>query len=192
MDTDKAKTGAKTRKSRNNVSGENDKVSENAGLRQENDGQQTESSPPIVKLGRPTIFTQELADHICDRIANGESLRAICRDDIIPPAGTILRWVTEKQAFREQYENAMEQRADGLFEEILEIADETDNDTVYTDQGDKPNSEWISRSRLRVDARKWILSKMVPKKYGDRQTVDMNVSNPVADRLARARKRNAG
>lgn len=145
----------KPRKPRNKDSTKQSKVSENV-----------EADKP--KLGRPSIFTQELADEICNRIAEGESLRAICRGDNVPPAGTILRWVTEKEAFREQYEFAMEQRAEGLFDEMFEIADETCLDTISTKDGERPNAEWISRSRLRVDVRKWALSKMMPKKYGDK------------------------
>jgi len=142
MDTDKAKTGAKTRKSRNN------------------DSKQL--------TGRPSDFTQELGDTICDRMANGESLRSICRSDGFPHVGTVLRWVARDQIFREQYENAMAQRADALFEEMFDIADDTSNDTIHTENGDHANKEWISRSRLKVDVRKWALSKMLPKKYGDK------------------------
>lgn len=65
----------------------------------------------------------------------------------------------------------MEQRSESMFEEILEIADETSRDTIDTETGEKANTEWISRSRLRVDARKWMLSKMVPKKYGERLAI---------------------
>lgn len=72
----------------------------------------------------------------------------------------------------------MEQRSESMFEEILEIADETSRDTIDTETGEKANTEWISRSRLRVDARKWMLSKMVPKKYGERQAIDINDVTP--------------
>lgn len=129
--------------------------------------------------GRPTKFTQELADTICSRIAEGESLRSICRGDTVPHIGTILRWVAENSVFREQYEVAMAQRAESMFEEILEIADETKRDTIATENGEKPNAEWISRSRLRVDARKWMLSKMLPKKYGDKMALVGDAEQPL-------------
>lgn len=119
-------------------------------------------------MGRPTIRTPEMVAEIFSRMAEGKSLRTICRDDNMPSVGTILRWVGEDKDFQKQYEAAMEQRAEALFEEMFEIADETNQDTISTDQGDRPNAEWISRSRLRVDVRKWALSKMVPKKYGDK------------------------
>ena len=122
-------------------------------------------------MSRPTILTKKLTEVICTRMAEGESLRAICRDDEMPALGSVFRWVASNQSFREQYEAAMAQRAESLFEEILEIADETTLDTLSTEHGEKPNSEWISRSRLRVDARKWMLSKMLPKKYGEKLAI---------------------
>ena len=67
----------------------------------------------------------------------------------------------------------MVQRSEAMFEDILEIADDTSRDTIDTENGEKANSEWISRSRLRVDARKWMLSKMMPKKYGDKITQEL-------------------
>lgn len=124
--------------------------------------------PSTATIGRPSILTDELTETICVRMAEGESLRSICRDPEMPGLGTVFRWVAKNASFREQYEAAMAQRAESLFEEILDIADETKLDTISTENGDKPNTEWISRSRLRVDARKWMLSKMLPKKYGDK------------------------
>jgi acyl-homoserine lactone acylase PvdQ len=122
-------------------------------------------------IGRPSILTDELTESICTRMAEGESLRAICRSEGMPAMGTVFRWVSSNLLFREQYEAAMAQRTESMFEEILEIADETDRDTLYTENGERPNAEWISRSRLRVDARKWMLSKMLPKKYGERLAI---------------------
>lgn len=119
-------------------------------------------------MSRPSKFTQPTADAICERIANGESLRAICADEGAPSQSMVYRWLDKHQEFREQYAHAREAQADKLVEEILTIADESDNDTLYTEHGEQANSEWIARSRLRVDARKWIASKMAPKKYGDK------------------------
>lgn len=120
------------------------------------------------KVGRPSDYSLELVNSICIRIAEGESLRSICRDDAMPAMSAVFRWIAAHEEFKEQYAMAMEQRTEALFEEILEIADETSRDTIDTENGEKANSEWISRSRLRVDARKWMLSKMMPKKYGDK------------------------
>lgn len=125
-------------------------------------------------MGRPSDYSPELASLICERIASGESLRGICRGDDMPAASTVFRWLTEKPAFQEQYVRAREAQADNLFDEILEIADDGRNDWMERagedgQTGDSVlNAEHIQRSKLRVDARKWYLSKLAPKKYGDK------------------------
>ena len=119
-------------------------------------------------------FSQELFDDICIAIGQGSSLRSICSREGMPATSTFMKWVAENSTLAEQYARAMQLRADHMFEDILDIADHTDNDTIYTEGGGAmPNSEWISRSRLRVDARKWMLGKMHPKKYGDKTAVDV-------------------
>lgn len=123
-------------------------------------------------MGRPSEFSLEVADAICERIAEGESLRAICAAEEMPNKATVFRWLANNKAFSDQYARARESQADLMADEILEIADETERDTILTDSGEKPNAEWISRSRLRVDARKWLASKMAPKKYGDKVTAE--------------------
>lgn len=121
-------------------------------------------------MGRPSSFTQEIADEICEGLIEGKSLRSICCGDEMPSAGTVCRWLADDEAFREQYERARDAQADTLADEILDIADNTANDTLKSEAGvEQPNTEWITRSRLRVDARKWIASKLKPKKYGDKQ-----------------------
>lgn len=153
-----------TGKKSNKDSVENAKVSKNAGVDQETVKYDRRHDNP----GRPSSFTPEVGDAICSRMSDGESLRAICREEGMPHVGTFLRWVANDSILREQYETAMEQRADAMFEEMFQIADETNRDNIETENGDRPNAEWISRSRLRVDVRKWALSKMMPKKYGDK------------------------
>ena len=128
----------------------------------------TPVSPAL--LGRPSSFTQETADRICDLIAEGESLRAVCRMPDHPSASTVFKWLSEQPAFSEQYARACEARAETMFEDMLDIADESGFDTIQGENGDRANTEWISRSKLRVDTRKWMLSKMQPKKYGDKIT----------------------
>ena len=124
--------------------------------------------------GRPTKYTKELADKICDRIANSEKgLRAIAKEFDIATS-TIMKWLNEESYFSEQYTHAKELQADYMVESMLDIADETSNDTIITETGERQNSEWINRSRLRVDTRKWIVSKLMPKKYGDKVDVTTN------------------
>lgn len=118
--------------------------------------------------GRPSEFSQERADTICLRLAEGESLRAICRDDDMPSQTTVFRWLAAKPTFCEQYTRARALQAERWSEEIIEISDDATRDTVQTEAGERADHEWISRSRLRVDTRKWLMSKLAPKKYGDK------------------------
>lgn len=126
-------------------------------------------------MGRPTSFTPEIANEICERIAKGESLRAITSDEEsgwLPSETTVRRWLSgseEWQAeFRRQYAHAREMQAEHFAEEIIEIADATtsvkpDGTVVVHD----PN-----RDRLRIDARKWFAAKVAPKKYGEKVEVE--------------------
>lgn len=132
--------------------------------------------------GRPSIWSQELADKICARLVEGESLRAICRDDEMPATSTIFKWLREVKGFSDQYTRAKEEQADTFADEIVAIADEAD--TVVKDMGDGLtavtfDSVAVARNRLRVDARKWVASKLKPKKYGDKVEVDNRHSGSV-------------
>lgn len=120
-------------------------------------------------MSRKTEFTQEMADLICDRLADGRSLRDICGDEDMPARATVFKWLGQNKIFVDQYARAREAQADKLADEILQIADDGQNDTYLDDDGNKrTDQDVIGRSRLRVDARKWLASKMAPKKYGDR------------------------
>lgn len=130
-------------------------------------------------MGRKTEFTQEIADEICRRIADGESLRSICADDSLPVTSTVCKWLTQQPAFAEQYARAREAQADALADEILDIADRSSNDWMERNDPDNPgyvlNGEAVRRSQLRIDARKWLAGKMKPKVYGDK--VETTVKN---------------
>jgi hypothetical protein len=103
--------------------------------------------------GRPSIYTQELVDIILQRIADGESLRSVCRDKKMPHVSTVIKWRSENQEFLAQYEEARISQAQHLFDQLIDIAD---------------TGEDVARDRLRVDTRKWYLSKVLPKVYGDK------------------------
>jgi len=111
---------------------------------------------------------EEIIKKVLSSIESGLSLRKAILELNIVSRDTFNEWLKEDKNISDQYARACEQRADTIFEEILDIADETSKDTIYTDKGEIPNSEWMQRSRLRVDARKWMLGKMNPKKYGDK------------------------
>lgn len=95
----------------------------------------------------------------------------------MPGLSTVFRWLAENELFRDNYARAREVQADVLADEILEIADEGRNDTYVDDEGrERTDYDVVARSKLRVDARKWIASKLLPKKYGERQQVDATVT----------------
>jgi hypothetical protein len=120
-------------------------------------------------MSRPSLYSQDLADAICERIADGESLRAICADEGMPGRTTVWRWLEASEAFRNQYARAREAQAESLADDIVTIADDGRNDTWLDDAGNRVNMpDVIARSKLRVDARKWILSKLKPGTYGDK------------------------
>ncbi len=123
------------------------------------------------KTGRPSLYTEALAAEICRRLAEGETLRSVCRDEAMPDKATILRWLADKKKadFREQYIYAREMQADALFDEALEIADHTSGDWALDKDGKKIfDHEHVQRSRLRVDTRKWAAGKLAPKRYGEK------------------------
>ncbi len=123
------------------------------------------------KPGRPSLYTEPLAAEICRRLAEGETLRSVCRDKAMPDKASVLRWLGDKTKadFRTQYAHARDMQADALFDEALEIADDATGDWSTDKDGKKVlDHENIQRSRLRVDTRKWAAGKMAPKRYGDK------------------------
>lgn len=119
-------------------------------------------------MARPTIYSEELSALICARLASGEPLVRICKDEEMPGTSTVYRWLAASQEFRDMYARAREDQADTLADEIIEIADDGANDTYTKDGIELTNHDVIARSKLRVDARKWIAAKLKPRKYGDK------------------------
>jgi hypothetical protein len=127
------------------------------------------SPPPPAPPLRVTTFTQEVADLICEALAEGHSLRSICAADNMPSKSTVFKWLSEQKAFSDQYARAREAQADCLFDDILEIADDGRNDSYLDDEGNRrTDTDVIQRSKLRVEARKWMASKLAPKRYGEK------------------------
>ena len=133
-----------------------------------------DSTKSIRKRGRRTRYAVELAKQICERLAEGETLRRICRSEGMPPRRTVRRWADdEKHPFSAQYARAREEGYHLMAEEILDIVDDALNDWVEREGPDGKmrkvfDHEHVQRSRLRAEARKWLLSKALPKVYGDR------------------------
>jgi hypothetical protein len=125
-------------------------------------------------MGRHTTFTPEIGAAICERLEKGESLRAICRDEGMPAESAVRRWALDDVGgFHAQYMRAREIQYLAMAEELTEIADDARNDwmAVQDDDGGEAyrlNGEHVQRSRLRTDTRKWLLSKMLPKVFGDK------------------------
>ena len=111
------------------------------------------SGKQVRPRGRPSKYNEEIADRICDRISEGEALYKVARDSGMPDQKTMFRWLEQFPSFRHKYARAKEQMLEREADNILAIADSDDD----------PNSR-----RVRVDTRKWLLSKLIPKKYGDK------------------------
>jgi hypothetical protein len=136
--------------------------------------------------GNAYQWTQAIEDEILLRIANGESLKAICEDDWLPSRETVRVRIINDADFAGRYARAREAQADTFFDDCLEIADNARNDWMERkgkdDTGWIENGEHLQRSRLRIDARKWMAGKLRPKVYGDK--ADLNVTGGLSVTLA--------
>ena len=117
---------------------------------------------------------------VLSEIERGKSVVSILEDgNTITSRKEFYRWLDEDETKRHRYARACEIRAEKIFEEIIEIADDASQDAIYTERGPVENKEFVNRSRLKVDARKWVLSKMNPTKYGDKTILSGDKENPI-------------
>ena len=124
------------------------------------------------KRGRPVKYDAETAARICAEVAKGRTLRAVCRDEGMPPESTVREWaLDDREGFAARYARARDLMFEALADEIFDIADDGRNDWIEREGGAVVNGEAINRSRLRVDTRKWVLSKLKPERYGDKVAV---------------------
>lgn len=115
-----------------------------------------------AQVGRPSKYTEELADRICDALGNGKSLREICREDGIPDRSTVLRWMASNEDFAAKCARTREgPQADYLFDDMSEIESGVLSGTI------DPNA-----ARVVLSSKQWRASKLAPKKYGDK--LDLN------------------
>lgn len=150
---------------------------------------QTDEEPKRPR-GRPSTYTQAIADEICERLAKGETLRSVCRTDHMPDESTVRGWLVSNMGdFFPQYTRARDSGLDAMADELFDISDDGSND--YMDKMlnngeiiEVVNAEHIQRSRLRVETRKWYLSKLAPKRYGDSTTIRGDKDNPLDIGLA--------
>ena len=124
-----------------------------------------------------TIFSE-----IIKQVSEGLSLREVLRQTDMPSSQTFYLWINGDESKSKQYAHACSDRADGIFDEIIEIADENNADAYIDDTGAvKIDGNTVARSRLKIDARKWVASKLNPKKYGDKVDVTSGgekINNP--------------
>ena len=127
----------------------------------------------ISKLGRPKIYTDDnpVWQYLIDRITGGRSLSSVLREDDMPVLQTVQLKLERDEKYRAAYEKAVQDRADRLADEIMELADET----MPPELQGPGASAWVQQKRLQVDARKWVASKLKPRVYGDR--LDVSVSD---------------
>lgn len=147
------------------------------------------ADPP--KNGRPTKFTEEIANEICERISLGESLISICKSDHIPERRTVYDWLGKSTGedaekhftkFLYQYTRARELQADSFFDEAVDIADNTERDTITKEdrngnEYETANHEAIQRSKLRVDTRFKVAAIVKPKKYSEKRLMELTGAN---------------
>lgn len=131
----------------------------------------------MAKRGRPSKYTEEIAREICVQLALGRPLTKIVKDDGMPDLTTVYYWMDKHPEFSQRYARAREDQADTLADEIQAIADETmlGERRVIKANGDVEitQTDMTEHRKIRIDARKWIASKLKPKKYGDRIQQDM-------------------
>ena len=133
------------------------------------------------RLGRPSKYTPEIADRILSELRLGASLKRICEAEDMPSEVSVRTWAVEdREGFSARYAQARQDGYQWLADEILAISDDSSNDEIVGRDGEiKCNAEFVARSRLRVDTRKWILAKMLPKVFGEKTVVAGDADAPV-------------
>jgi hypothetical protein len=126
-------------------------------------------------MGRPSSYTPEIGTEICERMAEGKGLRQICEAEDMPHRTTVMRWIEGNEGFRDQYARARDAMYDWIAEEIIRISDDASGDYFIEDRDGKsivvPDHARVQRSRLQVDSRKWLLSKL-SRRYADKPQMD--------------------
>ncbi len=145
---------------------------------------QAAKAPQAPKKTSKSTYTTQMADIICIRLSEGESLKGIVRSEGMPDRATVYRWLLEQPAFCDKYARAREEQADTLADEIIAIADESPEINEVRDKnGDvidiKIDSGYVAYQKQRIEARKWTAMKLKPKKYGDKLELAGDPNNPL-------------
>lgn len=136
-------------------------------------------------MARPSDYSQATADAICARLSAGEPLAHICRDEGMPAVRTVSGWKAAHESFSADIARAREEGYDQIAASCLDIADEVAFDTIESKDGMRANTEWISRSKLRIETRLKLLAKWDPKRYGDKVTTELTGPDGGAVQIAR-------
>ncbi len=138
----------------------------------------TQPAPPAAKRGRPSKFTDALAEEICERLGKGEPLAAICRGEGMPKVQTVSDWRTRYPEFSVSIACAREEGFDALATECLKIADtplEGTRTRIGKDGIESIREDMLGHRRLQIETRLKLLSKWDPKRYGDK--IDVNATH---------------
>lgn len=123
----------------------------------------------MAKVGRPPSYTKKKANLICEKLAEGKPLIKICKMKGMPSQTTVMNWLWKEspyqKEFLEKYTRARAQQAEIFADEIISMADDVKQD--------------VKRSALQVDTRKWVASKILPKKYGDKLELSGDKDSPI-------------
>lgn len=129
-------------------------------------------------MGRPSEYTPEMAERICAELAECGSLRAVCRQEWAPERSTVARWVEQDiDGFAAKYARAKDLGIDNFVEETIEIADDASNDWMEKLDREGQSAGWlvnhdhVSRSKVRIETRRWLAERMAPKRYGPKQDI---------------------
>lgn len=133
------------------------------------------------------MISEEIRASICEQLADGKSLREICRQYGMPACSTVFVELSRDQAFAEQYARAKQAGIEAMADDLLAIANTPVLGMIRTTKGDgsieEKVADMIEHRRLQVDARKWLLSKLAPKKYGDKLQHTGDGGGPVIGRI---------
>ena len=122
----------------------------------------------MAKMGRPTKYSEELANEICERVANGEPLRVICREEGKPTWSTFYDWLNKYPELSALYARSRDLGTDAIAEDLLSELYEPP-ERILSEGGDRIDSAYVSLLKARADIKLKLLSKWNPKRYGDRQ-----------------------
>ena len=161
-------------------------------------GKPTIKKPTPVKRprGRPSLYTLALAEEVCERLSNGETLEDICRSAHMPATRTVYLWTETYASFAADFARARTRGFDAIAAQTLEIADEARNDWMERaarEEGGEPgkafDAEHVQRSKLRIETRLKLLAKWDPKRYGEKLGLEHSGNIGIGERLRRAEER---